>query len=139
MKTLENEEKKQQQKENRPTPPPGQTFSHQLSASSLASIAPASLRREDPFGTPGFDSGDNVDTPPNVSGDEKLSKSKMTPSTGMSFAPTLANPHDTTARRLFDGDGDDGDDDGDDDGVVTPVSSPMKSPPRVLSKSQSSN
>ena len=125
LKTYEDAKKRQQQKENRPTPPTGQTFSHPLSAS-LASIVPASLRRE-PFRTPGFVESSNVDTPQKVSGDEKLPESRMTPS-GMSFAPTLDNPYDTTARRLFDG-----------DDYKTPVSSPMKSPPRVLSKSQSSN
>ena len=64
------------------------TFSSPLSAS-LASIAPMSLRQAPP-GTPG--KYDTPVTPQKVSGDEKESRSVLTPSTGQSFAPTLHNP-----------------------------------------------
>jgi hypothetical protein len=135
LQTYEDAKKRQIQKENRPTPPPGQTFSHPLSAS-LASITPASLRSE-PFGTPGFVESSNAVTPEKVSGGEKEPQSIFTPTTGRSFAPRLDNPEDVTVRHLtFD---DDNDGDGDDDGIeridITPISSPMKSPPRVSSKS----
>jgi hypothetical protein len=134
LQTYEDAKKRQIQKENRYTPPLGQTFSHPLSAS-LASIAPASLRSE-PFGTPRLVESSNAFTPQKVSGDEKIPESIMTPSTGMLFAPTLANPS-KTVRRLFGDDGDDdGDNNGDDDGGdITPISSPMKSPPPLSSKS----
>ena len=72
---------------NRPSIVTG-AFSSPLSAS-LASIAPMSLRQAPP-GTPG--KYDNLVTPQKVSGDEKESRSVLTPSTGQSFAPTLHNP-----------------------------------------------
>lgn len=131
LQTYEDAKKRQQQKENRPTPPTGQTFSHPLSAS-LASITPASLRSE-PFGTPGFVESSNAVTPEKVSGGEKEPQSIFTPTTGRSFAPTLDNPEDLTVRHLTFDDG--VDNNGDDDGVVTPISSPMKSPPPLSSKS----
>jgi hypothetical protein len=100
-------------------------FSSPLSAS-LASIAPMSLRQAPP-GTPG--KYDNPDTPQKVSGNEKGSRSVITPSTGKSFAPTLHNPSagETVQHLLF------GDERGPD---TTPPASPAKlaSPPHVSSK-----
>lgn len=135
LQTYEDAKKRQIQKEKQHTPHTVPTFSHPSSAS-LASIAPASLRSE-PFGTPGFVESSNAFTPQKVSGDEKEPQSIFTPNTGLSFAPTLYNPEDVTARHLTFGDDDaDGDDHGDDDGGdITPISSPMKSPPPLSSKS----
>ena len=133
LQTYEDAKKRQIQKEKQHTPHTVPTFSHPLSAS-LASITPASLRSE-PFGTPGFVESSNTVTPQKVSGGEKEPRSIFTPTTGLSFAPTLYNPEDLTVRHLT-FDDDDVDNNGDDDGGdVTPISSPMKSPPRVSSKS----
>jgi len=100
-------------------------FLSPLSAS-LASIAPMSLRQAPP-GTPG--KYDNLVTPQKVSGDEKESRSVLTPSTGQSFAPTLHNPSagKTVQHLSF------GDERGPD---TTPPASPDKfeSPPRLPSK-----
>ena len=106
---------------NRPSIVTG-AFSSPLSAS-LASIAPMSLRQAPP-GTPG--KYDNLVTPQKVSGDEKESRSVLTPSTGQSFAPTLHNPSagKTVQHLSFD------DERGPD---TTPPASPDKfeSPPRL--------
>lgn len=103
------------------------TFSSPLSAS-LASIAPMSLRQAPP-GTPG--KYYNPVTPQKVSGDEKESRSVLTPSTGQSFAPTLHNPSagKTVQHLSF------GDERGPD---TTPPASPAKftSPTRLPSKSR---
>jgi hypothetical protein len=134
LQTYEDAKKRQIQKEKQHTPHTVPTFSHPLSAS-LASITPASLRSV-PFGTPRIVESSNAFTPQKVL--EKYPQSIFTPTTGWSFAPTLDNPEDVTARQLsFDDDDDgDGDDDGDDDGATLPqISSHMKSPPPLSSKS----
>ena len=123
--TLKDAEKKRKQKLARDAAlngPGTGAFSSPLSAS-LASIAPMSLRQAPP-GTPG--KYDNPVTPQKVSGDEKESRSVLTPSTGQSFAPTLHNPSagKTVQHLSF------GDERGPD---TTPPASPDKfaSPPRL--------
>lgn len=137
LQTYEDAKKRQIQKEKQHTPHTVPTFSHPLSAS-LASIVPASLRRE-PFRTPGFVESSNAFTPQKVSGDEKDPRSIFTPTTGRLFAPTLDNPEDVTVRHLTFDDDHGGDNDGDDDGSdridITPISSPMKFPPPLPSNS----
>ena len=130
LQTLKDAEKKRKQQlaegaaSNKPSTG---AFSSPLSAS-LASIAPMSLRQAPP-GTPG--KYDNPVTPQKVSGDEKESRSVLTPSTGQSFAPTLHNPSagKTVQHLSF------GDERGPD---TTPPASPAKfaSPPRLPLKSR---
>jgi hypothetical protein len=128
LQTLKDAEKKRKQqlaKDAASNRPSTGAFLSPLSAS-LASIAPMSLRQAPP-GTPG--KYYNPVTPQKVSGDEKGSRSVLTPSTGQSFAPTLHNPSagKTVQHLSF------GDERGPD---TTPPASPDKfeSPPRLPSK-----
>ena len=128
LQALEDAEKRQ--KENI-TQTPGRahkTFSSPLSTS-LARIAPMSLRNE-PFGySPSSVNRPELITPQKVSGDEKGPRSVFTPYTIRSLAPTLNNSEggQTVKNLLFD-------DDPSPD--TTPLSSPVKSTPgRVSSKS----
>ena len=105
LQALEDAEKRQKENIN---PTPGrapETFSSPLSTS-LARIAPISLRNGPFVNSPSSVNRTDLTTPQKVSGYEKDPRSVFTPSTIRSLAPTLDNPEggQTVKNLLFDDD-----------------------------------
>ena len=99
---------------------------------SLASIGSLSSLRRDPYSsTPGFVKRSNAETPQKPTGEEKGSRSVLTPSTVRSFAMTSKNLNNNPIRAL------DFDADDDYDGAGAVMTSPSRSPPRSPPRSRS--
>lgn len=95
---------------------------------SLASIGSLSSLRRDPYSsTPGFVKRSNAETPQKPTGEEKGSRSVLTPSTVRSFAMTSKNLDNPIRALDFDAD--------DYDGAGAVMTSPSRSPPRSPSRS----
>lgn len=119
LQALKDAEEKRQKENITQTPgqPARDTFSSPLSTS-LARIAPMSLRNEPFVYSPSSVNQPELTTPQKVTGDEKESRSVFTPYTIRSLAPTLDNPEGgvRTVKNLSFAD--------DPSPAVTPLSSP---------------
>ena len=122
LQTLKDAEKRQK-KETPETPRRAEgTFASSPLYGPLSSIAPLSLLRQEPFGTPPFVAKPDLTTPLKLSGIEKVSQSVLlSPSTIRSFAPTKQDDGEMIIRSIL------FDDEYEYDNKKTPLSSPLKS------------